>query len=146
MNANDARSRLATAIERRVLQLDLTMREVAERSGMTEVTWRRIRKGTGTLTDRAKTRIERALDWTSGSVDAILAGGKPVEIVAEPVVATAVDGQSAILGGNPLTWTPHAICSTLLSYIPAGDEAFFDTLEAIAGMRRAALQREKRLT
>lgn len=136
MEDRSARARLTQAIEDRALELDLTWTEVADRSDMTEMNWRRIRSGAIALTKRSMTRIERALDWQPGSVAKILAGGQP-----DPIAAPAPGGAPmAKLSGNPLEWTPQAAVDTLVAYQAAGPEVFWGTFEWIANLRRTAIQ------
>src|SRR5690606_39965041 len=69
--------RLAQAIEARRGELGLSLREVAERAGITGETLRAVRRGSNEPSQLTKRGIERALRWAPGSVDAILAGGDP---------------------------------------------------------------------
>ncbi|MGV2384200.1 MAG UNVERIFIED_CONTAM: helix-turn-helix transcriptional regulator [Thermobifida fusca] len=69
--------RLAQAVEARRGELGLSLREVAERAGITGETLRAVRRGSNEPSQLTKRGIERALRWAPGSVDAILAGGDP---------------------------------------------------------------------
>jgi hypothetical protein len=73
--------------ERRV-ELGLTWTEVARRAGLTPEALRLIRTKSTDLQRSTKDGIERALLWTSGSVDAVLADGEPT------LRADAQDGPS----------------------------------------------------
>lgn len=75
--------RLATVVQQRRRELGLTQEAVRARGGPSTATMRMLEGGhqesyrPGILAD-----LERALQWTAGSVEAILAGGDPV--VAPP--------------------------------------------------------------
>lgn len=71
------RQRLARLMDERRSDLGLTWNEVADKAGITREGLRRMRTGTGHIRSLTKRGIERALQWTSGSVDRILAGGEP---------------------------------------------------------------------
>ena len=70
---------LASAIETRRGELGLSLREVAGLAGVTGETLRAVRKGSNEPSSLTKRGIERALKWTPGSVDAVLAGIAPTE-------------------------------------------------------------------
>lgn len=57
--------------------LDMTWKDVAEKGGLTTETLRQVRLGDSDIRELTKRGIERALSWTQGSVDAVLAGGHP---------------------------------------------------------------------
>lgn len=70
--------RLAEFVAQRMNELDLTQAQIQQRGGpspakVREVTSRR----TTTMSPSKRRDLERALDWRSGSIDAILAGGDP---------------------------------------------------------------------
>lgn len=71
--------KLAECVEQRIGELALEYTEVAELAGFSVEVLRKIRNG---VKVRANTyrKLERALLWARGSVDAILAGGKPAPI------------------------------------------------------------------
>lgn len=69
--------RLDDALTRRIDELDLTWQELSERSGIHEVTLRAQRRGENKPSPRTKRRLEDALLWERGSVDAILGGDAP---------------------------------------------------------------------
>lgn len=69
--------RLADAIEDRRGELGLSLREVAQLAKITGETLRAVRKGANDPSALTKRGIERALQWAPGSVDSVLAGGRP---------------------------------------------------------------------
>lgn len=69
----------------RRIELRMTWREVAEAADMSESGLRAIRKGRNPASDLAKGRIEWALWWEAGSIDAILEGGEPTPAKAQRV-------------------------------------------------------------
>lgn len=71
------RERLKTAIENRAVELRLKLNKVAQRADMSAANFLRIRTGEVALTPLAVAAIEHALEWESGSVQAILDGGEP---------------------------------------------------------------------
>ncbi len=75
-DAGESHTRLADAIEKRRLDLDLTWKELAELAGISTTTLENIRRG---RLPRARTRrrIEDALGWEHGSINAVLGGGQP---------------------------------------------------------------------
>jgi len=78
------RDRLRQAIEARAAQLRLRLQEVASRASMSLSTLGRVRAGVGALTPYVVASLEDALEWTHGSVQAILAGDAPTP-VSRPV-------------------------------------------------------------
>lgn len=71
------RQRLTRLIEQRAGELDLDWNAVAELAGLTKEGLRGVRFGNGRMRVKTKGGLERALQWTAGSVDRILAGGDP---------------------------------------------------------------------
>lgn len=69
--------RLDRAIEERRLDLDLSLNEVAQLAKISPATLRAIRRGTTQPTPLTKRRLEDALRWERGSIDAVDAGGDP---------------------------------------------------------------------
>lgn len=82
-SGDDPRAALADQMNRYRLRLGLRWTHVATRAGMTEPNLRRIRNGEYAVTDWAAARIEKALRWEPGSIDAILAGGTPTELTEQ---------------------------------------------------------------
>lgn len=77
MSTETPRQRLARLMDERRADLDLTWNEVAERAGVTREGLRRTRVGSGHIRSLTKRGIERALQWSAGSVDRVLAGEEP---------------------------------------------------------------------
>src|SRR4051812_22963555 len=71
------RVRLGELMDQRRQALGLTWVEVAELAGLTYAGLRLIRTTTRQLQQDSKDGIERALRWTTGSIDAVLADGEP---------------------------------------------------------------------
>lgn len=80
----DHRRRLARLMEDRRAQLGLFWRDVAETAGLTTEGLRGMREGSKDIRPTTKAGVERALRWAYGSVDAILSGGDPTPVEAEP--------------------------------------------------------------
>lgn len=76
-DTHPAQTPLDAATNARRLELDLTWKQVAERAGMTEFHLQRIRAGKVRLTERAASKIDRALEWEHGSTQDALDGGEP---------------------------------------------------------------------
>lgn len=68
---------LASAMDKQRSALGLRWNDVADRAQVTRETLRRIRAGSVEMRSLTKGAIETALEWESGSVDTILAGGYP---------------------------------------------------------------------
>lgn len=71
--------RLDALIEDARLNRALEWRDFADQIGVSYETLRALRK-TGKANDLSKRRVENALGWKAGSVDAVLAGGEPTPI------------------------------------------------------------------
>lgn len=69
--------RLDRYINERRLELRLKLNQVADLAGISVPTLTALRKGTNIPTEDTKHGVERALQWTPGSIDRILAGGEP---------------------------------------------------------------------
>lgn len=80
----DPRRRLGRVMEERRAQLGLYVREVADAAGITAEGYRRVRDGSAPIRPTTKSGIERALRWAFGSMDAVLGGGEPTPLEAEP--------------------------------------------------------------
>jgi len=70
--------RLDEAMNGRRLDLGMTWGELAVTAKIAEVTLRAIRRGANLPTSLTKRRLEDALEWEHGSIEAILAGGEPL--------------------------------------------------------------------
>jgi hypothetical protein len=93
--------RLARYIEQRQNELGRTQLEIQERGGPSPTKLRDLMSGRSAVLTASKRRdLERALDWQTGSVDAILTGGEPKPIqrqvlTAEEVLANQSDATLA---------------------------------------------------
>lgn len=74
--------RLDAALDARRLDLDLSWKELAVVAKTSEPTLRAFRSGMRRPTGRIQRRIEDALRWEHGSIDAILEGGDPTPVDA----------------------------------------------------------------
>lgn len=70
-------TRLSEAMEKRRLELRIKWTQVAERADLSQAGLGAIRRGERSPSPLTKARIEHALQWAPGSVDAILAGDGP---------------------------------------------------------------------
>lgn len=83
-------TRLSEAMEKRRLELRMKWTQVADRAGMSQAGLGAIRRGERSPSPLTRARIEDALLWGAGSIDAILAGGDPVKSSPAAGVSTAV--------------------------------------------------------
>lgn len=89
------RVRLGRAIRRRRLHLGLSVHQAARHAGVARNTWSGAESAARQLTERNYAGIESALYWQPGSVEAILAGGDPIELPgADPATALRRMGDS----------------------------------------------------
>lgn len=70
-------NRLDLAMDARRLSLNLEWRDLAKEAGVSYETLRALRRA-GTAAALTKRRVEDALHWAPGSIDAVLAGGDPM--------------------------------------------------------------------
>lgn len=80
--------RLAIAMEQRRLELDLAWKDLASAAKVSVATLGAIRRGVNEPSALNKRRLENALRWEHGSIEAILTGGEPT------TVADAADSQA----------------------------------------------------
>lgn len=78
-----AAANLEAAMERRRVELRMSWRDVSTAAGMSYEGLRAIRKGDRHPNPVTKGRVEDALQWTPGSVDAVMAGGEPAPALPE---------------------------------------------------------------
>jgi transcriptional regulator with XRE-family HTH domain len=77
-------------VRARRTDLGLTQAEVADRGGPSVETLRMVENNrAGRLSPRMRRALERALQWESGSVDAVLEGGSATVARLQPQAATA---------------------------------------------------------
>lgn len=79
-SAEGARRRLGELVNRRRTSLGLSLSEAARRAGVMRVTWTGIEQRATDAEDYTLTKVEQVLEWEPGSVQAVLAGGEPVEV------------------------------------------------------------------
>lgn len=96
--ADDGRARLAAKMEDRRLALGRTWAQVADQGSTTTETLRQIRAGGTPMRALTKRAVEMGLHWASGSVDAILSGGEPIEISgqADSHPQTTIDAETRL--------------------------------------------------
>lgn len=105
--ADEDLARLGDAVERYISEQGMQYTEVAERARFSIETLSKIRKGVR-VSPVTYRKLERALGWAGGSVDAVRAGGEPtVDGIPEaPEPEEPIDPQAAavltILEGLPL--------------------------------------------
>jgi transcriptional regulator with XRE-family HTH domain len=75
--SDQARQRLGELVLARRHELGLSLREAARRAGIMRPTWTGMEHGSRRTAAYNFAAIERALDWRSGSIEAVLAGGQP---------------------------------------------------------------------
>lgn len=85
------RQNLAEHMERRKDELGLSWEQAAERGGISRETLQQVRLGNSRMRTRTKRAIERGLSWTGGTVDHILAGQAPTELLGQPVPRAAIE-------------------------------------------------------
>lgn len=79
MDSTDHWARLAEAIRDRRKALGLSVSAAAQAGDMNRETWTNAEGAKRQLSEHRWAGVERALHWTPGSIDDILAGGDPVE-------------------------------------------------------------------
>jgi transcriptional regulator with XRE-family HTH domain len=89
-------------MDRRRGELGLSLREIARQADITPETLRAVRRGLNDPSSLTRRGIERALQWTAGSVDQILEGGEPAAQVKITATGTArFDDPDAALENIP---------------------------------------------
>jgi transcriptional regulator with XRE-family HTH domain len=83
------RARLGEHVRRRRVALGLSVARAARQAGINRATWAAVEDNSRETEPYNYGLIERALDWTEGSIEAILDGGEPSLIKAK-----AADGAS----------------------------------------------------
>lgn len=84
----DAR-RLSEAMEKRRLELRMKWTQVADRADLSGAGLSAIRRGDRSPSPLTRARIEHALGWAPGSVEAILDGREPTDATAGDSSATS---------------------------------------------------------
>lgn len=80
-------ARLAAAVKRRRLELELARLAAAQAAGISKDTWQKVEEGQP-VREMSYAKIDKALGWASGSCDLIMSGGDPIPV--EP--ASSVEG------------------------------------------------------
>ncbi|MGW6739685.1 hypothetical protein ACWGDX_02875 [Streptomyces sp. NPDC055025] len=103
-------SRLDGAMNARRLELGLAWKDVANVAGISYETLRGVRRGSTAGAELTLRRIERALKWAPGSIDAVVAGGEATPLgdtgqgdqpAPEPSIDPRVEAIMTILDGLP---------------------------------------------
>ncbi|MEV7013484.1 hypothetical protein [Streptosporangium sp. NPDC051022] len=131
MNRTDesAHLRLADAMDTRRKELRLRWEEIAERAEISGTHLRRIRRGESGFTDVVEARLEEALRWSPGSIEAALKG-------EEPTPATVGSSQEFLT--NMATLISHGIDTPTIEEL----QAEIDTLMGeLPEWRRQRLER-----
>jgi transcriptional regulator with XRE-family HTH domain len=79
-------------MEERRQALGMTWAEVASEAKITVETLRAIRRGNNQPSTLTKRGLERALQWQTGSIQAVLAGGDPSPVGAMPSLTAEASG------------------------------------------------------
>lgn len=69
--------RLAEHIRRRRIELGISKREAVRRAGIGSNTWLALENDGKPIEDHNWANIARAMEWTPGSIQAVLIGGDP---------------------------------------------------------------------
>jgi transcriptional regulator with XRE-family HTH domain len=93
--------RLDAAMDRRRLDQGMSWRELSNAAHIADVTLRNIRRGRNRPTALNKRRIEDALGWEHGSIDAILAGGEPRPLGAQLSDRAHADDTLTVMKQDP---------------------------------------------
>lgn len=72
--------RLDAAMDERRLDLNMTWQDVAQEASVSAAALRAMRTGVNTPSPLTRRRLEDALRWQRGSIEAILEGGSPTPI------------------------------------------------------------------
>src|SRR3954453_21941659 len=97
--SDQARQRLGELVLARRHELGLSLREAARRAGIMRPTWTGMEHGSRRTAAYNFAAIERALDWRSGSIEAVLAGGQPHTSLA-PTSSTEASAAGGVAAGQ----------------------------------------------
>ncbi|MDX5569034.1 hypothetical protein PYK79_45140 [Streptomyces sp. ID05-04B] len=122
MTVREARIRLAQYIERRISTLALEYAEVCRRAGISDETLSKVRKGAGARSS-TYTKLEHALDWTRGSIAAILDGGEPTPLDTPPDRVPAGRAPEASPLGRELTFAQRLLATLIRELDLSPEEA-----------------------
>jgi transcriptional regulator with XRE-family HTH domain len=90
----EALRRLGNYVERRIAELGLEYTAVCRAGGFSDETLSKIRKGTIHARPATYRKLERALLWAQGSVDAILTGDDPISLATD--MSTIVENAAEV--------------------------------------------------
>jgi transcriptional regulator with XRE-family HTH domain len=97
MGRDDVLARLGRLVKARRITLDLSQKDASGRARVSHQTWLNVERGRG-ASDRSLAKIERALDWPIGTIEAINAGDGPsndedfvTQLAAEDLTADEID-------------------------------------------------------
>jgi transcriptional regulator with XRE-family HTH domain len=79
------RQRLGLLVVARRKELGLSIREAARRAGVMRPTWTGLEEGSRRTADYNFAAMERTLRWSTGSIEAVLAGGEPAVSDSEDI-------------------------------------------------------------
>src|SRR5438105_4059207 len=112
MAEEEPRTRLARNIRSRRNELRLSQRLAAQRARIARNTWTSAEDGTRDLAERNYAGVETALNWTAGSVQAVLAGGEPTT-TGERARSAPIDLESEIERVRALNVPAHTKLSII---------------------------------
>lgn len=143
--AMDTTTRLADAMEQRRVELGYEWEDICRLADVSSTFLRKFRRGASGARPLTKVRIEDALAWKRGSIDAVLAGGQPDPV--DPPIPTIGEllVQYGVLPEDELTdLEDHrdAKVIELLGRDDMTDKAARDFLELYMLMRRRVFTRE----
>ncbi|MEU1736514.1 hypothetical protein [Streptosporangium sp. NPDC020145] len=120
---DDARQRLAEAMDDRRQDLRLKWQDVAAKANISVPTLKRIRSGPGLITDWAARGLEKALEWPQGEVARILAADETSAEHAEEAPRYSDPGLQAIWEAPGLTETERQAAITLIEAMRSVSQA-----------------------
>ncbi|WP_326643069.1 helix-turn-helix domain-containing protein [Streptosporangium sp. NBC_01755] len=138
------RARLAREVKRRRQQLGLTQTQLVAVGGPSVSLISKIEsRKPGPYDGMSILRLERALQWQEGSIDAVLDGGSPTSVNASSVITPetattkAVIPQPAVTAiSAPKSPSESAMEDTLLSHLEAMARQQAELMEEIKGLRK----------
>lgn len=146
-------ARLGPEVKKRRIQLGLTQPGLVAAGGPSGSVISRIEGGKpGSYDDRSILRLERALQWQEGSVDAILDGGEAVPVGKNATASPATVVGKAAISLPALTATSPPVSQdestrndAVLAYLQAMEQRQTELLGEIKELRRQVgdLQRQQ---
>lgn len=80
----ERRRRLAEQVRARRLELGISVRAAATQAGVARDTWIGLEEATRRTAETSYAAIEKTLQWETGSISAVLAGGEPTPVTEDP--------------------------------------------------------------